>query len=519
MQQLVKEKLCNLVSDYGKEVYQDTQKCSSLLLEYCPQYISEVNLLVTTLEETKVVNKLLNSSASIHKEVTLGQLHSQLQKELYITPKAASWVIETWAIALGIISPGKWHPSSDEVVHQFSDRTSEVLKTLIKNHGQLICTDSKKLRAYINDYSSNTSENKLLARVSQQGIIKQLISCQDKISFSLIQELAQQLENELFLTSQAAQWSIDTWTKALELKSEVMNSNSQHYYTSQPQQAKSSPVIPVDYKRQNIPTQQVEKTSNNTSKSNNPIIAVVSILGLLLLGGGFYLISTPSHHSEVNVNNAQEDSVKNNISIEQNNQSDLSQNKAKSSCGDRSIDISKTFYRVYVNNQGNNLEEIKQNHCQDAFTKGDRIQVASFQDYSQAANFTQQMKEIFGSAWQEEAVTKPSQNKKPADRFIRDYYNLFNNNSLHEAFNLQTTDFQNQKTGGYASYERWRNSLNEARVIETNILEENNINARVKVKLQFIKKDNTSWSSSYIFGLTWDESINNWKINETIKVK
>ncbi len=425
MQSIVRNKLTELVNSHGNNICKDTQNLANLLNEYCPQQQAAVKLIITTLEETSVVGKLLNSSTNIHKEVTLGQLKSQLQQELYITPEAAIWSLESWASALGIITPNEWYPSNDKVNHNFSDRTSEVLKTLIKNHGQLICTDSKKLRAYINDYSSNTSENKLLTRVSQQGIVKQLISASDNLSTSLLKELVQQLENELFLTSQAANWSIDTWTKALDLTPEISRPSYQAKQDQNPY-AKSS-----YYRSESTPTQQAEKSGNNASKLNKLVIAIVSILGLFLFGGGFYTLISNRQKAELAAYKSSSTENPSSSKSDRDNTEDLEmrkrliqeeepeltppgnkvnssfeKNTAKSSCGDKSINTSKTFYRVYAANQGDNLSKIRQLHCQDAFAKSDRIQVAAFQNAAKAAELTKQINLDVGSAWQERIEAK-----------------------------------------------------------------------------------------------------------------
>ena len=117
-------------------------------------------------------------------------------------------------------------------------------------------------------------------------------------------------------------------------------------------------------------------TSNRASPSPNnlPIllVSIVSIFGALLMG--VFVISAIISNIRFNrippLNPPYPGRVD---SFEQ-------ESFPKSACGDPVIQDGTTYYRVFISNQGNNLTMVKQGFCQDAFPKGNSIQVAAFND-------------------------------------------------------------------------------------------------------------------------------------------
>ena len=103
MNNLPRIKLCEIISDYGKKLHQDPKRCKALLLDYCGEYKGEINVLVNALNEG-IVTDLLQNSKNVPVKVTLARLKDHLQHDLHITEKSAIWAVESWALALGVIS-------------------------------------------------------------------------------------------------------------------------------------------------------------------------------------------------------------------------------------------------------------------------------------------------------------------------------------------------------------------------------------------------------------------------------
>lgn len=102
MNDLPRQKLLELVAQYGHSLCDDPRRCGALLKDHCGQYKREIFVLVNALEK-QVAKELINASANIPQSITLARLTRRLEDELGLTQAAAKWAVETWAIALGII--------------------------------------------------------------------------------------------------------------------------------------------------------------------------------------------------------------------------------------------------------------------------------------------------------------------------------------------------------------------------------------------------------------------------------
>ncbi len=88
---------------YGRSLCEDPRRCEALLRDLCGEHRREISVLIGALEE-RVAADLLASHDSLPKEVLLARLTKRLQDDLALAENAARWGVETWALALGIIS-------------------------------------------------------------------------------------------------------------------------------------------------------------------------------------------------------------------------------------------------------------------------------------------------------------------------------------------------------------------------------------------------------------------------------
>jgi hypothetical protein len=98
-----RQQLCQLIAQYGRTLSEDPRRCGALLKDYCGQYKREIFILVNALEN-RVATELLNASAGVPEVVLLSRLSKRLEDELGLAETAAKWAVETWALALGVIS-------------------------------------------------------------------------------------------------------------------------------------------------------------------------------------------------------------------------------------------------------------------------------------------------------------------------------------------------------------------------------------------------------------------------------
>lgn len=103
MNDLPRQKLRELIVEYGRSLCDDPRRCEALLKDYCGQYKREIFVLVSALKN-RVADDLLKTSASVPQSILLTRLHKRLEDELAMTAEAAHWAVETWALALGFIT-------------------------------------------------------------------------------------------------------------------------------------------------------------------------------------------------------------------------------------------------------------------------------------------------------------------------------------------------------------------------------------------------------------------------------
>jgi hypothetical protein len=102
MNNLVREKLKSIITQYGCSLADNPKRCEALLRDFCGQYRKEINVLIGAIREG-VPTELLNSQNSIPSNLLLARLTKKLEAHLGLSQEAAKWGVESWAIALGII--------------------------------------------------------------------------------------------------------------------------------------------------------------------------------------------------------------------------------------------------------------------------------------------------------------------------------------------------------------------------------------------------------------------------------
>ena len=103
MDDLPRQTLINLIQEYGRSLCDDPQRCSGLLKDFCGIHRREVHALVESIKE-RVPAELTAAPASIPHSVTISRLAARLQDNLGLSETVAQWAVESWAIALGIVT-------------------------------------------------------------------------------------------------------------------------------------------------------------------------------------------------------------------------------------------------------------------------------------------------------------------------------------------------------------------------------------------------------------------------------
>ncbi len=98
-----RDKLKQLIQEYGYDLGDDPRRCEALLRDYCGQDRREIFALVNALKEG-VAQEFLKSSNTVPIDLLLARLTKHLQENLGISGETASWAVNSWALALGVIS-------------------------------------------------------------------------------------------------------------------------------------------------------------------------------------------------------------------------------------------------------------------------------------------------------------------------------------------------------------------------------------------------------------------------------
>lgn len=103
MNNLPRQKLCEIVNRFGHSISGEPRRCEGLLRDYCGTFRREIAVLVAALEE-RVAADLLAANAGLPREVLFIRLAQRLHDNLAMDEGAARWAVGSWALALGVIS-------------------------------------------------------------------------------------------------------------------------------------------------------------------------------------------------------------------------------------------------------------------------------------------------------------------------------------------------------------------------------------------------------------------------------
>jgi hypothetical protein len=110
--------LVEIVRQRGQEILDEPRRLEGLLRDYCPARRREIVALVAAHKEHGFKD-LMTLKKQIPAQVLISRLTSQLQDHVGLTADLAYWAVESWALALGIVS----QPTSTDS-NLLGDRTS-----------------------------------------------------------------------------------------------------------------------------------------------------------------------------------------------------------------------------------------------------------------------------------------------------------------------------------------------------------------------------------------------------------
>ena len=98
-----RQTLRQLISKYGLDLCSDVKRCQGLLRDLCGVHQREVNILIGALRERVPLDLLAGRTVMPH-GMLMARLTKRLEEQLGLTAEAALWGVESWALALGIVT-------------------------------------------------------------------------------------------------------------------------------------------------------------------------------------------------------------------------------------------------------------------------------------------------------------------------------------------------------------------------------------------------------------------------------
>ena len=95
--------LRELIARHGTGLCSDARRCEGLLRDLCGAHRREINILMGALEE-RVPLDLLAGQNSMPRGLLLSRLSKRLEEQLALTEGAARWAVDSWALALGVVT-------------------------------------------------------------------------------------------------------------------------------------------------------------------------------------------------------------------------------------------------------------------------------------------------------------------------------------------------------------------------------------------------------------------------------
>lgn len=99
--------LSQIIIRHGTDICDAPRRLEAMLRDLCGAHRREINIIMGALEE-RVAADLMAAGNTVPREVLFARLAARLRDNLAYTPEAARWVVETWALALGLLSEAEF---------------------------------------------------------------------------------------------------------------------------------------------------------------------------------------------------------------------------------------------------------------------------------------------------------------------------------------------------------------------------------------------------------------------------
>ena len=145
MNNLPRQKLCEIIKIYGKNACSDHKRIRGLLNDFCCGNYPEVNFLLTALEE-QVYAELVAPSKPIPYEMLSARLVKRLCTNRGMAEEIARWAVDSWALALGVITKPCQVPFNAPPSSRVNPKTPVQQTMVVSQSGGQYTTISEAIR-------------------------------------------------------------------------------------------------------------------------------------------------------------------------------------------------------------------------------------------------------------------------------------------------------------------------------------------------------------------------------------
>jgi hypothetical protein len=103
MNDLPRQKLCELIAQHGPALCEDARRCKALLKEACGVHKPEIRVLTEVLTEEAILDEMRTAPPDAPRDELLARVTRQLREATDLPEDEARWGVESWATALGVI--------------------------------------------------------------------------------------------------------------------------------------------------------------------------------------------------------------------------------------------------------------------------------------------------------------------------------------------------------------------------------------------------------------------------------
>ena len=122
MNELPRQKLVEIVARFGRSVAGEPRRVEGLLRDYAGAHRREIAVIVSAMDE-RVAADLAGAQSGTPREVLLTKLSQRLHDNLAIDREAARWAVNSWALALGVLTEAELRAT--EQAQQASQRQAQ----------------------------------------------------------------------------------------------------------------------------------------------------------------------------------------------------------------------------------------------------------------------------------------------------------------------------------------------------------------------------------------------------------